>query len=181
VQNTVISTVGVAFAKPVRITSAGQAKFATSATLTRARRRAFREITTMPRKITLTAKRVEKALRGAGGLKTVTAKSLGCHRATLYRFLERHPKLIEIAGEIDEETKDLAEGKVLDAIKSGCMQTVRWFLETKGKDRGYTRRVENTGKDGGPIATQAAPDLSKLTNEELDILITAAQRRERPE
>ncbi|WP_205602463.1 helix-turn-helix domain-containing protein [Chelativorans alearense] len=133
----------------------------------------------MSRKPRLTVRRAEEALRAAGGIKTIAARMLKCHRATLYRFLQRHPTLAQIANEIDEEIKDLAETKLIQAIRDGDMPTVRWYLETKAKDRGYTRRVENTGPDGGPIETKrVAPDLSDLTEEELEILLRAAERRE---
>ncbi|TPI54746.1 hypothetical protein FJ417_24665 [Mesorhizobium sp. B3-1-7] len=55
---------------------------------------------------------------------------------------------------------------------------VRWFLELKGKDRGYVRRVENTGKDGEAIFTRQKPDISHLTDEELEILVATQKRRE---
>jgi hypothetical protein len=46
-------------------------------------------------------------------------------------------------------------------------------MSTKLKHRGYTRGVEVTGKNGGPIQTQtqAQPlDLSNLSNAELEAL-----------
>jgi hypothetical protein len=126
----------------------------------------------------LTVEAVISTLNKMGGLKTATAEALGVSRSTLYRFLDAHPEIEEALTDIDEQIKDLAESKMLTLLRAGDAQTVRWYLETKAKDRGYTRRVENVGKDGGPIETRQKPDLSKLTDDEIDILLAAAERRE---
>lgn len=130
------------------------------------------------RKPKLTVKRVEDALRQTGAIIAAAARMLNVSRTTLYAFLQRHTKIAALALDIEEELKDLAEGKVLQAIRAGDMQTVRWYLEMKAKDRGYDRRVEIVGKDGGPLETRIAPDLSGCTEEELEILLRAAERRE---
>src|SRR5690606_12635598 len=102
-------------------------------------------------------------------IKSAAAAKLNCSRTTLYVYLSENPEIGEALEEIKEELKDLAEGKVLQSIKSGDMQTVRWFLEFQAKDRGYNRRVEMSGPGGGPIETrQEPPDLSGFTEEELE-------------
>lgn len=124
------------------------------------------------------AAKVIEALRLSGGIKAAAAGELGVSRTTLYKFIDDYPEVGEALSEIDSEILDVAEAQVVKAIKTGEMQTVRWYLELKGKDRGYVRRVETTGKDGGPVETQQKLDLSKLTDEELEILTKAAERRE---
>ncbi|CDX30865.1 hypothetical protein MPLA_140352 [Mesorhizobium sp. ORS 3359] len=116
------------------------------------------------------ASRVIEALRLNGGIKAAAAAALKVGRTTLHRFLAAHPEVKAAAADVDEETLDLAESQVVKAIRAGDLPTVRWFLELKGRDRGYVRRVENTGKDGGPIKTQQKPDLSELSVDELEIL-----------
>ncbi|OHV87921.1 hypothetical protein ORS3428_03850 [Mesorhizobium sp. ORS 3428] len=118
------------------------------------------------------------ALRAHAGIKTAAAAALKVGKTTLYAFLKAHPNVMEAAADVDEEILDIAESQVVKAIREGDLPTVRWFLELKGKDRGYVRRVENTGKDGGPIETQQKPDLSKLSIEELEILAKGAAKRE---
>ncbi|RUW81556.1 helix-turn-helix domain-containing protein [Mesorhizobium sp. M2A.F.Ca.ET.067.02.1.1] len=125
--------------------------------------------------------RVIETLRQYGGIKSVAADKLNVSRTTLYAFLNEHQPALDAAAEIDDEIKDIAEGKVIMAIRAGDMQTVRWYLELKGKDRGYVRRVEQTGKDGGPIETQQKANPKDYTDEELDVLIAAAQRRKAAE
>lgn len=122
--------------------------------------------------------RVIAMLRQCGGIKTVAAEKLNVGRTTLYAFLNEHPEIQEADSEIADELLDVAEGQVVIALRSGDLQTVRWYLELKGKDRGYVRRVETTGKNGGPVETRQKPDLANMSDEELEILLRAAEKRE---
>lgn len=130
-----------------------------------------------PPKLTDVGKVIE-ILRALGGIKAAAAQQLNVSRTTLYKFIDEHPEVVEALVEIDSEIGDVAEAQVVKAINAGDMQTVRWYLETKGKDRGYARRVENTGKGGGPMEVREKADLSKLSDEELEILARAAAQRE---
>lgn len=104
----------------------------------------------------LTVDLIKTALENVGGLRTAAAMSLGVSRSTLYKYFAEHPELYEFCAEIENGTKDLAEGKVLTAIKNGDMGTVRWYLDRKAKDRGYGNiTVENTGPNGGPMQVEA--------------------------
>lgn len=122
--------------------------------------------------------RVIAMLRQCGGIKTVAAERLNVGRTTLYAFLNEHPEIQEADSEIADELLDVAEGQVVIALRSGDMQTVRWYLELKGKDRGFVRRIETTGKNGGPVETRQKPDLANMSDEELEILLRAAEKRE---
>lgn len=126
----------------------------------------------------LSIARVKFALEQCGGIRAAAARTLKVSRTTLWRYIGRHPALQDYLAEIDEEVLDLAEGKVLQAVRAGDMKTVMWFLECKGKDRGYTRRVEATGKDGAPVEVRQTIDLSKLTLEELEILQRVVEQQD---
>ncbi|MEQ8448237.1 MAG: hypothetical protein RIB97_00985 [Nitratireductor sp.] len=114
------------------------------------------------RKPKLSIARVKTALEQAGGIRTIAASLLNCHRSTLHTYLTRHPTLLVFADEIEETIKDIAEAEVIKAIRAGDMQTARWYLELKGKDRGYVRRIENVGKDGGALQVAPASDWKDL-------------------
>lgn len=61
------------------------------------------------------------------------------------------------------------------------VQAAMWFLERKYPDRWGRRRLEITGKDGGPVRTQegySKEQLARLTDEELaqlDLLVSALE------
>jgi len=99
-------------------------------------------------------KDVEAAMRASGGLRTVAAAKLGCSNATITNYCRKHPVLKEIEDEITERHLDLAEHKLISAIKEGDMTAIIFFLKTKGRHRGYSQRMEVTGADGGPIQTE---------------------------
>lgn len=96
----------------------------------------------------LTEERVAFALRETGAIVSEASRMLGVSRTALYRFLQNHHESSALRLEIDEELIDLAEAHIVKAIYAGDMKTVLWYLERKGKDRGYVNRQENTGRGG---------------------------------
>lgn len=103
----------------------------------------------------LTVAKVEAALRKYHGIVTQAAEACGVARPTLYNFMKKHPELKEIRDDLDETLLDVAESNVIGALQSNDMKTTRWYLERKGKDRGYVTRQEQTGRDGAPLLVSA--------------------------
>lgn len=110
--------------------------------------------------------RVKAALESVGGIMTAAAQKLHVDRSTVYRFLDEHPDLKTFRAEIEEQTKDLAEGQIFSAIQKGEMDTVRWYADRKMRDRGYGHRSEHTGKNGTPLIPPTL-DPSKMSTEAL--------------
>jgi hypothetical protein len=98
-----------------------------------------------------------EALRASAGLKTVAAKRLRCARSSLYRWIEESPKLKEAMLDIKEELIDLGEGKLLEAVKKGDRESIRFFLRCQARDRGYIESHQITGPNDGPVKVQAVP------------------------
>lgn len=162
--------------KPTRPTRAAKSKASAKPKAEERKKGEFPHDRTGDRK--LTVQRVVEALQAGAGLKTQAAAILKCDRSTLYSFMREHPEVQAALDEIEEQLKDIAEGQIVKAIQSGDMQTVRWWTELKAKDRGYNRRLEVGGPNGGPIETRQATDLSGFSEEELEILARGAARRE---
>lgn len=99
----------------------------------------------------LSVAKVEKALRAHSGIILKAAEACGVHRHTMRKFIDEHPELEEVRKEADEELLDVGEAHIVNAVTTGDLKTIRWHLERKGKDRGYTTRGELTGADGGPL------------------------------
>lgn len=113
----------------------------------------------------LTKAHVVEALESVGGIMTAAARVLNVHRSTIYRFIQEHPDLKTTRADIEEQTKDMAEGQILTAIKNGEMDTVRWYADRKMRERGYGHRSELSGPNGGAIPVeQATIDPSKLSS-----------------
>jgi hypothetical protein len=99
----------------------------------------------------LTVENAAAALRAENGIIMYAAKRLKVDRMTLSRYMEKHPELQEVREEASEVLVDIAERHLEKNIKAGEMKTIRWYLDRKGKNRGYATRVEQTGPDGRPL------------------------------
>lgn len=124
-------------------------------------------------------RQVADALRATGGIMTRAARllkdatGLGHYGKSdmIRRYIEKHPELQEVMRDIEERTLDLAETKLVSAIRNEHRQdhlrAVCFYLKHKGKGRGYVGRSEVTGADGVPLYPERHIDLSRLTDEEL--------------
>ena len=82
------------------------------------------------------------AIPGTGGIVTAIARKVGCAWNTAKRYIETHPTVQRAYQDECESILDLAEAKVISAIKDGDSQMIRYYLSTKGKSRGYSERTQ---------------------------------------
>ena len=111
------------------------------------------------------------AFRNSGGLVTFAADSLGITRQAIYKRMSDDPsgEIKQALDEIRDQELDVAEYHLRKNIRNGSSADIRFFLETLGKDRGYVKRTETTGADGGAIKL----DLTGMTDADLDRLSTS--------
>ena len=83
------------------------------------------------------------------------AQTLDCSRSTVYEYMKRYPGLHDAIHDAREMLVDMAEGQLAKNVKAGHPGSVFFVLGTQGKPRGYVKRIESTGADGGPIQHQA--------------------------
>lgn len=128
-----------------------------------------------------TVEQVAEALRKTAGIYSRASRYLAKKTGrgsgdcgTVSRYVDKYPFLKDVKAEVDQGTCDLAEDKLLKAIKNenrrDHMRAVTFYLITKGKKRGFSTRSEVTGADGEPLnpPTQQKLDLSQLSDEELN-------------
>lgn len=120
----------------------------------------------------LTVETVREALRAGAGIRAYAAEKLGVHRSTICRFVADHPELEREIEEITDTLVDRTEAKLIRLIEKEEFPAIKFYLEQKGRRAGYGRKVELTGKDGGPIRLR---DMSELTDAQLDIVEAAAR------
>lgn len=75
-----------------------------------------------------------------------------------------------------ENMKDLAEKGVVSLLQKEDAKTVRWFMETKGRDRDYIKRNELTGAGGSPLNPLTEPK-ERPTEEEAFAAFSEMARR----
>ena len=92
------------------------------------------------KKASLSVKRFLLAIKGSGGYISHIAESMGCSRRTVYNWLEKHEQLREALEDETETTLDMAEVKIVELIKAGNITAVMYYLNNRGKSRGYGDR-----------------------------------------
>lgn len=104
----------------------------------------------------LKAEEAAEAIRQAGGISSIAAKNLGVSPQTVQRYARDYQSCADAQEQARQHNLDLAETKLLANIRDGNMTAIIFYLKTQGKDRGYSERVESTGKDGGPVEVSDA-------------------------
>ena len=103
------------------------------------------------------AQQVIKALEQTKGNIAHAARLLGCTRATVYKYVNTHMTVKNALDDQRETRIDYVENKLMQQIEDGNVTAMIYFLKTQGKHRGWSERLELTGKEGGAVAV----DLNK--------------------
>lgn len=98
-----------------------------------------------------TPAQVIQALQLSGGVFSLAAEKLKCARSTVGYYVGRYKPVEEALEDISEELLDLGEAQLITFMRDKYFPAVCFYLKTKGKKRGYSERVEQTGADGGPM------------------------------
>ena len=118
----------------------------------------------------LTAAELIEAAERFGGNISAVARYLNVSRTTVYRYIQQYVTVEEAFDNEKEVTLDYAEGTLIQFMEGRRvvkidgqrreqvveerhqLDAIKWFLATQGKERGYTKRVEQTGKDGKDLS-----------------------------
>lgn len=109
----------------------------------------------------LTKNKILAAIKDSAGILSSIAERLGCSRQALYNWLDLHKdsEIVDAIKHEEEKVMDMAESKIIQAIKERDMQTTRWYANTKGKSRGYApkQEIEHTGQIIGNVNIKIEP------------------------
>lgn len=95
---------------------------------------------------------------------SISCEASGISRQTYYNWYKDDPSFRRRVMDIEERNLDLAEMKLLNAIREGKTAELLFYLKTKGKKRGYVERQEITGAEGQKLFEVRIID----TRDELD-------------
>lgn len=70
-------------------------------------------------------------------------KRVGIARKTFYEWKKEDKEFTSKLEEIEDGLIDYVETALMKQIKEGQLTAIIFYLKTKGKDRGYTERVEH--------------------------------------
>ena len=87
-------------------------------------------------------KKILKAIPGTGGLKSAIAVKLGVHYRTILNYEAKYETVKQAIEEEKEKILDKAESVLFVKIQDGDEDTCKWFLARKGKQRGYSEKID---------------------------------------
>lgn len=102
------------------------------------------------------ADEVIEAIRKAQGVIAAAARMLGCNRSTVYDYINNYATVKDAYDEANEVSLDVAEGGLMSFVHGQVtedgqkrriddrlrLDAIKYFLSTKGKHRGFTKRTE---------------------------------------
>jgi hypothetical protein len=101
---------------------------------------------------------------------SISCEASGISRQTYYNWRKQDPEFSQLCEDIEERNLDLAEMKLLSAIREGKTAELLFYLKTKGKKRGYVERQEITGIDGQQLfevrIIDTAEQIEDITHEQ---------------
>ena len=121
-------------------------------------------------------KEVYVALMQSEGNLGKAAAMLNRPRDTLRRWLNANPDMKVVSENLVETAIDNIEETAFKQAIEGDGAQVRFLLQTKGKNRGYSTRVENTGADGAPLELMRQVEVH-VTAEQMQRLAEEIQHR----
>ena len=104
-------------------------------------------------------KEMVETLKKCLGVVTSAVDKVGISRSTHYEWLKDDPEYKKAVDEIAERAIDFVETKMFEQVNNGDSGLIKYYLSTKGKQRGYVERTEQAQvtKDGEDV------DLTNIT------------------
>ena len=85
-------------------------------------------------------RKIIKAIKGTGGLKTAIAKNLGVHRETVLNYEKKYDTVKQAIEEEQDKILDKAESNLFVRIQEGDEDTSKWFLARKVRTEAIPKR-----------------------------------------
>lgn len=124
-----------------------------------------------------TPQQIIKAIEAACGIKTEAARILGCHRSTIYNYVDRHDEVAQAADDAREQLLDEAEAALRELVLAGDFRAVRYTLNCLGRARGWGDRhqapVEANDQSTPVLLYPASGILSRMRKQPDDEKLSA--------
>lgn len=107
------------------------------------------------RPLKFTVEQVLAAIKDTGGIKSEVCQRLDCGRRTIYNYIDKFPEIKDAFGEEEDKVLDMAESALFSLIQNGDSTAIFYFLNNKGRSRGYGNR------DKAPFEQQIQEETQK--------------------
>jgi len=94
---------------------------------------------------------IEAMERNVGNVSAACAACNDLSRTTHYDWMKKNEKYRQAIDDVEQKNIDFAESMLMVNIKAKKEKSIFYYLDRRGKDRGYGKSMEVTGKDGAPL------------------------------
>jgi len=98
-------------------------------------------------------KKILNAIPGTGGLISAIALKLKVHYHTVLNYEKKYESVRQAIEEEKEKILDKCESNLYIRIQEGDEDTSKWVLARKGKQRGYSEKIDTDQKIEGELKT----------------------------
>ena len=110
-----------------------------------------------------------EALFESKGIVSYAIKACDLTYQTYYRWMREDETFARRVDEVKEAAIDFVEDKLFSQIEENNHVSTIFFLKTRGRNRGYSERVELAGPNDGPIEIRVIePFVDALADNEVD-------------
>lgn len=95
--------------------------------------------------IRINKEKLLKALYNNLGIVTKACQECGVSRTAYYDYCHSDPEFKEAVRAVSETTLDFVESMLFQKIREGEMSAILFYMKYKGRQRGYSEKVEIDG------------------------------------
>ena len=113
-----------------------------------------------------TAAQFIAAIPGTGGIISTVASRVGCEWHTAKRYITGYATVAQAYADECAKVTDLAESVIIGSIKDKDVQTAKWYLTMKGRERGYVQSERHEVEMDGTLRIEYVHDWRVTANDE---------------
>lgn len=113
-------------------------------------------------------KTILEAIRGSGGIINTVAKKLDVEWHTAKKYIFKYKSTRQAYDNEREKILDLADQGLYHLVQKKDLGAIKWLQSTKGKERGYTPKVEVEENRKTEVTIFQLPDNGRLQTDDQD-------------
>jgi len=107
-----------------------------------------------------------EVLSANDGNMAAAGRYFGCSRQVVWQYVDKDPKLRELCAELSESFTDECEAQLFEKIREGDTACIIFYMKTRGRDRGYSERLELMPLAPQQIEVELGSPTNQIENED---------------